>query len=58
MFLFIEYTKETNWFLVTFAFLAAFALIIDWVHSNEPIENVGDDFGFSEEEVLKHKRKL
>ena len=56
--LFIEYTQKTNWFLVTFAFLAAFALVIDWVHSNEPVENVGDDFGFSEDEVLKHNRKL
>ena len=39
-----QFNNGTNWFLIVFAALAAIALVLDWVHNNEPLENVGDEF--------------
>jgi hypothetical protein len=51
-----HFTTETNWFLAVFAALAALALVMDWYHANEPIENAGDDFGFTEREFFKRHK--
>lgn len=39
-----QFNNSTNLVLIVFAALAAIALVLDWVHNNEPLENVGDDF--------------